>query len=183
MAACAGPADAVCAEAHFLRARGCARLAGGDLSETAVAVTRVPANLSETARAEWLACAVESGRAALAASAATAPAGRAAWRDAFAEALFTRRQSRPGGEVCADNAELLDQADRLRAERPDAARPRYLAASARLTAAARNCGPPACPALAEAAALLRDPPATAGAGWRSLSAGVAATARRLGCGG
>jgi hypothetical protein len=174
--ACAGANDAVCAERHALRARGCARMAG---------------NSSETARRDdqslkMLKCAVESGRAALAASAATPAAERTAWREAYASALFERRQARPGSEACEDNAPLLAEADRLRAETPAAPRPRFLAASARLTAVARRCDPGAgtaarCAELAAASALLRDPPPDAAAQWRSLAAGIAATARSLPC--
>jgi hypothetical protein len=163
---CDSPRDSLCAEAQFLRARGCARLAVG--------------HLSESDRRRALDCAVEGGRAALAASGATAPAERTAWREAYATALFARRQALPGREGCADNAALLAEADRLRAEAPTAPRPRFLAASARLTAA-RLCGAPACPALAEAAPLLRDPPAEAAAQWRALSAAIETTARSLSC--
>ena len=167
---CDSPRDVLCAEAQFLRARGCARLASGYLSE------------SDRRRA--LDCAVEGGRAALAASGATAPAERIAWREAYAAALFARRQALPGQEACADNAALLTEADRLRAEAPAAPRSRFLAASARLTAA-RLCGAPACPTLAEAAPLLRDPPAEAAAQWRAqwraLSAAIETTARSLSC--
>jgi hypothetical protein len=164
---CEGPRDALCAEAQVLRARGCARLAAGDVSETELR--------------RLLDCAVASGRAALAASGATAPTERIAWREAYAAALYARRQARPGSEVCADNTLLRTEADLLRAEQPDAPRPRFLAASARLTAAARACGGPPCPALAEATALLRDPPAEAAAQWRALAAGIETTARRLAC--
>ena len=163
---CDNPRDALCAEAQFLRARGCARLASG--------------HLSESDRRRALDCAVEGGRAALAASAATAPAERTAWREAYAAALFARRQALPGQQACADNAALLHAADRLRTEAPAAPRPRFLAASARLTAA-RLCGAPACPTLAEGAPLLRDPPAEAAAHWRALSAAIETTARSLSC--
>jgi hypothetical protein len=141
---CDNPRDALCAQAQFLRARGCARLAAG--------------HLSESDRRRALDCAVEGGRA----------------------ALFARRQALPGQLACADNAALLAEADRLRAEAPTAPRPRFLAASARLTAA-RLCGAPACPALAEAAPLLRDPPAEVAAQWRALSAAIETTARSLSC--
>ncbi|MCZ8148249.1 MAG: hypothetical protein O9325_10435 [Roseomonas sp.] len=163
---CDGPRDALCAEAHFLRARGCARLASG--------------HLSESDRRRALDCAVEGGRAALAASAATAPDKRRAWREAYAAALFARRQALPGRQACADNAALWAEADRLRAEAPAAPRSRFLAASARLSAA-RLCDAPACPTLAEAAPLLRDPPAEAAAQWRALSAAIETTARSLSC--
>ncbi len=167
---CDKPRDALCAEAQFLRARGCARLASG--------------HLSESDRRRALDCAVEGGRAALAASAATPPQKRVAWREAYAAALFARRQALPGRQACADNEALLAEADRLRAEAPAAPRPRFLSASARLTAA-RLCGAPACPALAEAAPLLRDPPAEAAAQWRAqwraLSAAIETTARSLSC--
>jgi hypothetical protein len=167
---CDNPRDAICAEAQFLRARGCARLASG--------------HLSESDRRRFLDCAVEGTRAALAASAATAPAERTAWREAYAAALFARRQALPSQQACADNAALLTEADRLRAEAPAVPRSRFLAASARLTAA-RLCGAPACPTLAEAGPLLRDPPAEAAAQWRAqwraLSVAIETTARSLSC--
>jgi hypothetical protein len=162
---CDGPRDSVCAEKHALRARGCARLAAG--------------NLSETERRRLLDCALESGRAALAASGDTDPAERSAWRAAHASALLDSREARPARKACGDNAELLTQADLLRRETPDAPRARFLAASARLTAA--RCGAPPCPLLREAAALLHDPPTEAAPQWRALSAGVAITARSLAC--
>jgi hypothetical protein len=170
LSGCGGPRDAVCAERQALRARGCARMAASP-------------GLSETARRPFLDCAVTSGRAALDAAEATAPAERATWREAYATALFERRQARPGTEACTDNTPLLAEADRLRAEAPAAPRPRFLAASARLTAVARECGPAAarCADLAAARGLLRDPPADAVAQWQSLGAGVDATARRLAC--
>jgi len=166
---CGGPRDSVCAERHALRARGCARMADA-------------ANLSETARRGFRDCAVDSGRAALAAADATPRAERTAWREAYATALFDRRQARPGTEACADNALLREEADRLRAE-TTAPRARFLAASARLTDAARGCTPAAthCAELATARALLRDPPADAAAQWQSLAAGIDATQRRLAC--
>lgn len=162
---CDGPRDAPCAEAQFLRARGCARLAAG--------------NLSETERRSRLDCALESGRAALAAAGDTAPAERSVWRAAHASALYASRQARPAREVCGDNAELLEQADLLRREAPAEPRARFLAASARLTAA--RCGPPPCPLLREAAALLHDPPAEAATEWRALEVGLAITTRSLTC--
>jgi hypothetical protein len=55
--------------------------------------------LSESDRRRVLDCAVEGGRAALAASAATAPAERTAWREAYAAALFARRQALPGQQA------------------------------------------------------------------------------------
>jgi hypothetical protein len=157
------PGDAVCAQRQALRARGCARMAEG--------------NSSETARRGLLDCAVESGRAAIAASADPPRA----WREAYALALFQRRQSRAGPDICRDNAPLQEQADLLRATGADAL-PRFLAASARLTAVTRCGAVPACATLSESRALLRDPPATALAQWQALGAGVDATARRLGCG-
>jgi hypothetical protein len=165
--ACAG-ADPVCAARHALRARGCFRLA---------------TNLSETENRHLLDCAVDSGRAALAASGETSLAQQAAWREAYAAALYARRQARPGPEACADNTPLLEQADRLRAEAPGAARPRFLAASARLTAIARACTPalPPCPALATARALLSEPPPEAAPQWRALGTAIEITARRLAC--
>lgn len=163
--ACDGPRDALCAEAHFLRARGCTRLAA--------------THLSETGRRDMLDCALQSGRAALAASDATEPAERSAWRAAHASALLASRQARPAREACGDNAELLEQSDLLRRETPNQPRPRFLAASARLTAA--RCGAPPCPLLRDAAALLHDPPAEAAAQWRALAAGIAITARSLAC--
>lgn len=162
---CDGPRDALCAEAQFLRARGCARLAA--------------ANMSETERRRRLDCALESGRAALAAAGDTAPAERSTWRAAHASALYASRQARPAREACGDNAELLEQADLLRQETPAEPRARFLAASARLTAA--RCGPPPCPLLREAAALLHDPPTDAASQWRALEAGLAITARSLAC--
>jgi hypothetical protein len=162
---CDGPRDSVCAEKHALRARGCARLAAG--------------NLSETERRRLLDCALESGRAALAASGDTDPAERSAWRAAHASALLDSREARPARKACGDNAELLTQADLLRRETPDAPRARFLAASARLTAA--RCGAPPGPLLRDAAALLHDPPTEAAPQWRALSAGVAITARSLAC--
>lgn len=162
---CDGPRDAPCAEAQFLRARGCARLAA--------------ANMSETERRRLLDCALASGRAALAAAGDTAPAERSAWRAAHVSALYASRQARPAREACGDNAELLQQADLLRQETPAEPRARFLAASARLTAA--RCGPPPCPLLREAAALLHDPPAEAASQWRALEAGLAITARSLAC--
>jgi hypothetical protein len=162
---CDGPRDSVCAEKHALRARGCARLAAG--------------NLSETERRRLLDCALESGRAALAASGDTLPEERSAWRAAHASALLDSREARPARKACGDNAELLTQADLLRRETPDAPRARFLAASARLTAA--RCGAPPCPLLRDAAALLHDPPTEAAPQWRALSAGVAITARSLAC--
>lgn len=165
--ACDG-ADPVCAERQALRARGCFRMAG---------------NLSETEERRLLDCAVDSGRAALAASGGTQAARQAAWREAYAAALYARRQARPGGEACADNGPLLEAADLLRAEAPGAARPRFLAASARLTAVARGCAPavPPCPTLAAARALLSDPPAETATQWRALGAAIEITARRLAC--
>jgi hypothetical protein len=156
------PADAVCAQRQALRARGCARMAEG--------------SLSETARRGFLDCAVESGRAAI----ATADPPRA-WREAYALALFQRRQARPGTEACQDNAPLLEQTELLRATGGDPL-PRFLAASARLTAVTRCGAAPACATLSESRALLRDPPANALPQWQALAAGVDATARRLGCG-
>jgi hypothetical protein len=167
---CAGAEDAVCAERHALRARGCLRTA----------------EAPGAARRGLLDCAVASGRAALDASAATPPAERGAWREGYATALFERRQARPAAEACVDNAPLLAEADRLRAEAPAAPRPRFLAASARLTSVARRCDPAAtsaarCAELATARALLRDPPDEAATQWQSLAAGIAATARSLSC--
>lgn len=164
-AACDGPRDALCAEAQLLRARGCLRLAA--------------ANLSETERRRLLDCALHSGRAALAASGDTPPEERSAWRAAYASALHASREARPAREACADNAALLDQADILRRETPGEPRARFLAASARLTAA--RCGPPPCPLLRDAASLLHDPPAEAAPQWRALAAGIALTARSLAC--
>jgi hypothetical protein len=167
--ACAGPADPVCAERHALRARGCARMADAP-------------GLSETARRGMRDCAVESGAAALAAAGESPPDRRAAWRLAHASVLFTRRQASPGEAACADNAALLLAAERLRAELPEEPRPRFLAASARLTALTRGCAPGAgCTDLAAARALLRDPPPEAAAQWAALGAGIALTARRLSC--
>jgi hypothetical protein len=165
LSACDEPRDALCAEAQFLRARGCARLAA--------------ANLSEAERRRLLDCALESGRAALAAAGDTAPAERSAWRAAHASALYASRQARPAREACGDHAELLQQADLLRQETPAEPRARFLAASARLTAA--RCGPPPCPLLREAAVLLHDPPVEAAPQWRALAAGLAITARSLAC--
>jgi hypothetical protein len=171
--ACAGPRDAVCAERQALRARGCARQAA------------VP-GLSETARRQFLDCAVAAGGAALAAGEASPAAERAAWRLALADSLFERRQARPGNEVCEDNAPLLAEADRLHAADPAAPRPRFLAASARLTAVSRDC-PPAmaiaqrCTELAAARLMLRNPPADSAAPWQALTGGIDATARRLAC--
>jgi hypothetical protein len=167
--ACQGPADPICAESHALRARGCARMADAP-------------GLSETARRGLRDCAVESGAAALAAAGATPADRRAGWRLAHASALFARRQASPGEAACADNAALLLAAERLRAELPEEPRPRFLAASARLTALTRGCGPATgCAGLATARALLRDPPPDAAAQWGALGAGIALTARRLGC--
>ena len=162
---CDGPRDALCAEAHSLRARGCRRLA--------------VANMSETERRPLLDCALESGRAALAAFGDTRPDERNAWRAAHASALYASRQARPAREACGDNAELLEQADLLRQETPAEPRARFLAASARLTAA--RCGAPPCPLLREAAQLLHDPPAEAAPQWRALGTGIAITARSLAC--
>ena len=156
--------DALCGQRQALRARGCARLADG--------------NSSETARRGFLDCAVESGRAAIGASAEPPRA----WREAYALALFNRRQVRPGREACQDNAPLRNEADALRAAGPEPL-PRFLAASARLTAVARGCGVASpCAELSEARALLRDPPPESAAQWPALAAGVEATARRQGCG-
>lgn len=171
--ACAGPRDSVCAERHALKARGCANMATGG-------------NLSESARRAFLDCAVDSNRAALAASATTPPSERNAWRMAHASALFTRRQARPGGEICEDNTPLLAEADRLHLADPAAPRPRFLAASAKLTAVTRDCDPAMtaaarCEQLAAARLLLRNPPADVAAEWRALSAGVDSAARRLAC--
>lgn len=160
--ACEGR-DPVCAQRQALRARACALRAEA-------------AGLSETARRILLDCAVEAGRAALAAS-ETPPRP---WREAYALALFTRRQARPGPEACQDNAPLLSEADALRATGPEPL-PRFLAASARLAGVTRCGATPACGTLSEARALLADPPATAAAQWQSLAAGIAATARRLSC--
>lgn len=170
---CAGPRDSVCAERHALKARGCANMAAG-------------ANLSETARRAFLDCAVDSNRAALAAAEATPAMERHAWRMAHASALFTRRQARPGGEICLDNTPLLAEAERLQAADPAAPRPRFLAASAKLTAVTRNCDPASsaaarCEQLAAARLLLRNPPADVATEWRSLTAGVDSAARRLSC--
>lgn len=170
---CAGPRDAVCAARQALKARGCARLAAA------------PA-LPEAERRRLLDCAIAAGAAALAAAEATPPAERNAWRLAHASALFARRQARPGGEACEDNAPLLAEADRLHAADPAAPRPRFLAASARLTLVARDCEPAMaavarCEQLAAARLLLRNPPADAAAEWRALLAGVDAAARRLAC--
>lgn len=171
--ACDGPRDAVCAARHALKARGCAG-------------TAARPGLSEAARRPLLDCAVESGRAALGAAEATAERQRLAWRAAYADALFARRQARPGGEVCEDNTPLLAESDRLHAADPAAPRPRFLAASARLTAVTRGCDPPLstaqrCEQLAAARLLLRNPPADVAAEWRALTAGVDSAARRLAC--
>ncbi|MGG5823676.1 hypothetical protein [Falsiroseomonas sp. HW251] len=156
--------DPICAQRQALRARACALQAGA-------------ANLSEAARRPFLDCAVESGRAAIAAS----EAPPRPWREAYALALFTRRQARPGAEACRDNAPLLSEADGLRASGTDRL-PRFLAASARLAAVTRCGATPACPYLSEAGALLNDPPSGAAVQWQALAAGIAATARRLSCG-
>lgn len=171
--ACGGAQDSVCAERHALKARGCANMATAE-------------NLSETARRAFLDCAVDSNRAALQAAEATPAAERNAWRMAYASALFTRRQARPGGEICQDNTPLLAEADRLHLADPAAPRPRFLAASARLTAVTRDCDPAMtaaarCEQLAAARLLLRNPPADVAAEWRALSAGVDSAARRLAC--
>jgi hypothetical protein len=171
--ACGGPQDSVCAERHALKARGCANMATAE-------------NLSETARRAFLDCAVDSNRAALQAAEATPAAERNAWRMAYASALFTRRQARPGGEICQDNTPLLAEADRLHLADPAAPRPRFLAASAKLTAVTRDCDPAMtaaarCEQLAAARLLLRNPPADVAAEWRALSAGVDSAARRLAC--
>jgi hypothetical protein len=163
---CGGPRDAVCAARQALRARGCA----------------AEAERSETARRRLLDCAVESGAAALAASDATPPEIRHAWRGAWATALFRRRQARPGVDACDDNTLLLAVAETLRVEDPASPWPRFLAASARLTAVVRRCDPAmGCAALAEARALLRDPPAEAAPEWRALAVGVAQVAMARGC--
>jgi hypothetical protein len=173
LSACGGPTDAVCAERQFLRARGCARAADAG-------------GIGEADRRRLLDCAVEGNRAALAASEATPAAERTSWREAYATALFTRRQARPGSEVCQDNTPLLAEADRLRADQPAAPRPRFLAASARLTAVARNCDPTMttatrCAELAAARSLLRNPPAAEATQWQALAGGIDSTARRLAC--
>jgi len=170
---CGGPQDSVCAERHALKARGCANMATAE-------------SLSETARRVFLDCAVDANRAALAASEATPATEREAWRLAHASALFTRRQARPGGEICQDNTPLLSESDRLHAADPAAPRPRFLAASARLTAVTRNCDPgmttaARCEQLAAARLMLRNPPADVATEWRALSGGVDSAARRLAC--
>ena len=156
--------DRVCAQRQALRSQGCRRqAAAGDLSETA--------------RRNFLDCAVSAGRAGRDA----APEDISA-REAYAAALFARRQARPGSEVCADNTPLLAEADALRTLRPAEPGPRFLAASARLTAIARACtADPPCPPLAAARALLADPPANAASEWQALAGGIALTARRFSC--
>lgn len=156
-------ADPVCAQRQALRARACARMAEG-------------ADLSDAARRRFLDCAVESGRAAVGAE----PDPPRAWREGLALALFTRRQARPGAEACEDNAALLSEAEALRRSGGDPL-PRFLAASAGLTAVTRCGATPACGYLSEARALLRDPPAGTATQWQALGAGIAATARRLAC--
>jgi hypothetical protein len=154
---CGGPDDAVCAARQALHARGCQHLGRMD-------------------------CAVDGYRAALAAGEATPAETRTGWRMALAGALFARRQAAAGEALCADNAALRLEADRLLAELPAEPRPRFLAASARLTAVARGCTPQAgCTDLAAARALLHAPPPEAAPQWRALGAGIAATARRLAC--
>ncbi len=161
--ACAGPADAICAESHALRARGCRMLAEAE-----------PAR-----RRRLLDCAVASGQAALASAGATAAEEQAEWRRAQAWSLFRRRQIQPRGAVCPDNAALAELAGRLDPALPEA---RFLGASAALTAAGLPCLPEAgrCPALTQAVRLLNPAPAGDPA-WQSLAAGVRAEARRLAC--
>jgi hypothetical protein len=163
--ACSGPNDAVCGESQALRARGCRMLAEAATS----AATKRP----------QLDCAVEAGRAALAASAATPPAERDAWREALAWSLFQRRQIQPRAALCPDNAALRQEADALGGALPDA---RFLAASARLSDVVEGCGAPAaaCTNLSEARRLLTPAPA-GNAPWTALAAAVASESRSRQC--
>lgn len=164
---CSGPHDAVCGESHALRAQACHRLA------TPGAVDR----------GALLDCAVAAGNAALGSAEATPPAERSDWRRELAWSLFDRRQATARPAQCPDNAALRTQADHLREEQPSWADARFLAASARLTAAA-SCGTvPACPELAEAARLLSPAPAEADPRWASLLASVRLERTSQGCGG
>jgi len=156
--ACTGPADAACAEAQALRARGCREQAG-----------RVPA----PQRRALLDCAVTSGEAALAAAGESPPARRAEWQQALAWSYFARRQEQPRGPaLCADNEALARHAG-------DA--PGFLAASARFNAAAEDCAPRAshCARLAEAARLLT--PRPPGPEAASLAAAISLESRSRAC--